>query len=340
MKKFSVIVPFYNAEPTIERVLASFISNRDFIKEVILVNDRSTDKTLDKIDNFKCFYDIKVIDNQGNKGPGPARKTGLLAAEGEWITFVDADDALTPSSLYYVNKRIEENPKAILIFTQSMFHETGQLESKTIDFSDYSGGGNFYKREYLITNKLFPHDELFMVEDEYFTNITEKHINLYGNPKEMIYRYEYPTYNVHHDWDERLSFAYSNWTQYICKYRLQFTQYYSEFFESDIENRDSLKEETLNNLIYCYCLYLSLKANEQELPFDEDEALETFYNTIQYIMKTYDLSQDQVADYFYQNPSTVHNIYKATFESVGFKFTKSFSFKSFIKYVNSKYERN
>lgn len=337
MHNISVIVPFYNAEATIERVLASFISNKEFIKEVILVNDRSDDNTLSKIDNFKSFYDIKVIDNQGNKGPGPARKTGLLAATGDWITFVDADDALTPSSLYYVNKAIQANPEMVLLLTQSMFHETGQLQKNDISFSDYSGGGNYYKREYLIENKLFPHDDLFMVEDEYFTNIAEKFIMLYGNPDTMIARYEYPTYNVHHDWEERLSFAYSHWTKYICKYRLLFIRYYSEFFENDLANREVILSETLNGLIYCYCLYLSLKANEENLPFDEDEALQEFYDAIVYIMQAYEISSDQIADYFYKNPETVHSIYKATFDSVGFTFAKSFAFRSFIKFVLSKY---
>ena len=307
MHNISVIVPFYNAEATIERVLASFISNKEFIKEVILVNDRSDDNTLSKIDNFKSFYDIKVIDNQGNKGPGPARKTGLLAATGDWITFVDADDALTPSSLYYVNKAIQANPEMVLLLTQSMFHETGQLQKNDISFSDYSGGGNYYKREYLIENKLFPHDDLFMVEDEY------------------------------HDWEERLSFAYSHWTKYICKYRLLFIRYYSEFFENDLANREVILSETLNGLIYCYCLYLSLKANEENLPFDEDEALQEFYDAIVYIMQAYEISSDQIADYFYKNPETVHSIYKATFDSVGFTFAKSFAFRSFIKFVLSKY---
>ena len=53
MKYMSIVIPVYNAEKTIERTLASLISNKDFIKEVILVDDRSYDKTFSKIDNFK-----------------------------------------------------------------------------------------------------------------------------------------------------------------------------------------------------------------------------------------------------------------------------------------------
>ena len=86
MKDITIIVPVHNAENTIERMLASFISNKDFIHEVILVNDRTTDKTFSKIKNFKKFFKIKVHDNKGNNGHGPARKAGILAAKRTLVT--------------------------------------------------------------------------------------------------------------------------------------------------------------------------------------------------------------------------------------------------------------
>ena len=155
MKYMSIVIPVYNAEKTIERALASLISNKDFIKEVILVNDRSTDNTFSKVENFKSFFDIKVIDNQGNKGPGPARKTGILAAIGEWLMFVDADDCLTANSLYYIDKKIQENSEMVLLHTQTIYYESGSFNPEHIDFAINSCGGNVYKRDYLIKNNIY-----------------------------------------------------------------------------------------------------------------------------------------------------------------------------------------
>lgn len=335
MKKFSVIVPFYNAEPTIERTLASFISNKDFIKEVVLVNDGSTDNTLSKIDNFKCFYDIKIIDNQGNKGPGPARKTGLLAAEGEWVTFVDADDCLIPFSLYYVNKQLEENNGILLLHTQSMFHETGTFDlTKGVKFSDYSCGGNFYKREYLIKHNLFPHDELFMVEDEYFNHIVKRYIEFNAKPN-SVRKFNYPVYQVHRDKLERLSFSYSNWVNYITKYRILFVKYYAEFFkdEKNITHINTMKKVILCNYAFCYCLYQSLLFQKNKFEFDEKQIIKDFYDVLQYIIKIYNITTEDVITFFYENPELMLQVYEATFSSVGCKFNKNFAFRKFIEYV-------
>ena len=144
MDKITIIVPVYNAENTIERCLASFISNRDYIQEVILVNDRSTDRTFEKIDQFKPFLNIRVINNTGNKGPGPGRKTGLLEAYTDWITFVDADDCLTPNSLYYVFKELKQYPEVVLFHTQSIYYETGLFNKDAVSHSDFSCGAGTY----------------------------------------------------------------------------------------------------------------------------------------------------------------------------------------------------
>ena len=195
MKYMSIVIPVYNAEKTIERTLASLISNKDFIKEVILVDDRSYDKTFSKIDNFKTFFDIKVINNEGKDGPGPARKTGILAATGEWIVFVDADDCLTANSLYYVDKKIQENPEMVLLHTQTIYYESGNFNPKHIAYAINSCGGNIYKRDYLIKHNIFPHDILFMSEDEYFNDILIQHIKLKESSNiSLIGYFEYPVY--------------------------------------------------------------------------------------------------------------------------------------------------
>ena len=233
MDKITIIVPVYNAENTIERCLASFISNREWIQEVILVNDRTTDNTFSKIDNFKQFFNIRVINNEGNKGPGPGRKTGLLAANSTWITFVDADDCLTPSSLRYVMQQLQNFKEIILLHTQTIYYESGNFVKEHVNHSDYSCGGNFYNRAYLIEHSLFPHESLFMAEDEYFNHIITKYIERYDNISQLIKWYDYPVYEVHHDFDVELSFSFHHWNDYLCKYHLQQAIYRVDFFKYD-----------------------------------------------------------------------------------------------------------
>lgn len=53
--KISVIIPAYNAEKTIQRTLSSLVANKDFIYEVQLIDDHSTDKTVEKAKSFMIF---------------------------------------------------------------------------------------------------------------------------------------------------------------------------------------------------------------------------------------------------------------------------------------------
>jgi glycosyltransferase involved in cell wall biosynthesis len=88
----SIIIPIYNAENYLNRCIKSVLNQTYKKIEVILVNDGSTDKSVDICNHF-CSKDerIKVIHNQ-NKGVSATRNDGLKAANGEFIQFVDADD--------------------------------------------------------------------------------------------------------------------------------------------------------------------------------------------------------------------------------------------------------
>ena len=329
--KFSVIIPVYNAEKTIERVLASLVSNREYIDEVILVNDRSEDDTFFYIENFKPFFDIKVIDNAGKQGPGPARKTGLLAAESEWITFVDADDCLTPNSLYYVSREIEENEDIVLLHSQSIYYESGSFTPDTIDQDETSCGGNFYKREFLIENQLFPHDDLYMAEDEYFNEIILIFIDNYFNEENVIHYFDYPVYEVHHDIDRELSFAFSHWTDYLCKYHLLYKSYVIDFFK-DIEIKKSLEEDFKNNFIFAYFLLQGL-VQDIENSFIQTNELIHFQNALKFYKKTYNKNEDNIISYYEENPQLVKSLHKSAISSAGFRFKEIYNFKKFVEKI-------
>lgn len=95
----SVIVPVYNAEKTISRTVESIIKQSYKDIEIILVNDGSADASLTICEELKNHDQRINVISQANKGASAARNHGIRQARGEWIMFVDADDALYPEAI-------------------------------------------------------------------------------------------------------------------------------------------------------------------------------------------------------------------------------------------------
>ncbi len=97
MPKVSVIIPFNNVENYIEECLNSVLSQTLDDIEVILINDASTDRTLEIVEWYlQKDSRIKLININERKGQGFARNRGIEIAKGEYIGFVDSDDFIEP----------------------------------------------------------------------------------------------------------------------------------------------------------------------------------------------------------------------------------------------------
>jgi glycosyltransferase involved in cell wall biosynthesis len=98
--KISVIIPVFNTEKYLRRCLDSVLAQTFPDFELILVDDRSTDTSTEICEEYaKKDRRIKVIHNAQNKGCPQARKTGLDAASGDYIQFIDSDDWIEPDML-------------------------------------------------------------------------------------------------------------------------------------------------------------------------------------------------------------------------------------------------
>lgn len=86
---FSVIIPAYNAESTIDRAIESVLDQSFPAREIIVVDDGSIDATAAKV---AAFGDRATYLYQRNAGVSAARNAGACAATGEWLAFLDADD--------------------------------------------------------------------------------------------------------------------------------------------------------------------------------------------------------------------------------------------------------
>ncbi|MCC5656998.1 glycosyltransferase [Nostoc sp. XA010] len=96
--KVSVIIPAYNTEAYLAKAIESVLEQTLTDIEVIIVDDASSDKT---VEVAKSFTDprLKVIVNQQNLGAAAARNRALRAAQGEWIAVLDSDDWYAPERL-------------------------------------------------------------------------------------------------------------------------------------------------------------------------------------------------------------------------------------------------
>ena len=106
--KVSVIVPFYNVAPYLERCLGSLCSQSLGEVEIVCVDDGSEDGSLELAEAFaRRDARVRVI-RQSHAGAGPARNAGLDAATGEYVFFCDADDEAEPELLERLWARAEE----------------------------------------------------------------------------------------------------------------------------------------------------------------------------------------------------------------------------------------
>lgn len=101
---FSVIIPLYNKEKYILATLDSVLSQSFTDFEIIIINDGSTDKSIEEVEKLK---DKRIrIYNQTNQGLSSARNSGINKARSEYIAFIDADDFWLPHHLKQIHNLI------------------------------------------------------------------------------------------------------------------------------------------------------------------------------------------------------------------------------------------
>lgn len=102
--KISVIIPVYNVELYVEECILSIFRQNYSNLEVIIVDDKTPDESMKKIEGVlkehpNTSIDFKIIHHERNMGLSEARNTGIREATGEYITFLDSDDQLTDNCI-------------------------------------------------------------------------------------------------------------------------------------------------------------------------------------------------------------------------------------------------
>ena len=109
----SIIVTNYNYAPYLQRCLRSVLNQESINHEVIVIDDCSTDNSLETLSVFK--NDIKILSTQTNSGVAAAANVGIKAARGQFIIRVDADDYVSSNMCYFMKTYLESNHDAFCV---------------------------------------------------------------------------------------------------------------------------------------------------------------------------------------------------------------------------------
>ena len=118
--KISIIIPIYNVEPYIARCLQSVMDQTyGGPVECLLVDDCGNDKSVvlaeEMISQYRGQIDFKMLHHDHNRGLSATRNTGTDAATGDYVYYLDSDDAMTPDCLALMAAEIEKYPNVEMV---------------------------------------------------------------------------------------------------------------------------------------------------------------------------------------------------------------------------------
>lgn len=211
--EFSIIVPVYNCEKFLNKMINSILNQTYKNFEIILVNDGSTDESLIICERFSSEYEnIKVI-NKKNTGVSDTRNVGIKNSNGKYILFMDADDYVEETYLEHMDLIIQKYDYNIDLINTGIYTEVtkngkcflDEIKYKTMYYSNqeeirkdlinlwdthmlYNPVNKVYSKKIIDENDLkFP--DLYFGEDMDFNMSYVKCINTFYNLDKCFYHY-------------------------------------------------------------------------------------------------------------------------------------------------------
>jgi glycosyltransferase involved in cell wall biosynthesis len=150
----SVVIPLYNKESYIVATLQSVMNQTYPNIECIIVDDGSTDKSVEIASKFISDYKLSwSLISQKNSGQTKARNCGIHQAKGEYIAFLDSDDLWPANKITLQVEAFEDNPKSVLILSSyAIFSEeksisrvvrhkkSKKMNTRWLDMRGFGGG--------------------------------------------------------------------------------------------------------------------------------------------------------------------------------------------------------
>ncbi|WP_195715244.1 glycosyltransferase family 2 protein [Ancylomarina sp. 16SWW S1-10-2] len=172
--KISLLIPVYNAGDLLHKCLKSIL-NQDigFEYEIVLVDDGSTDKSVEIIRAYQLEYSNVVLVQQKNSGSAAARNTALKYAKGEYLWFIDQDDFIDSLVLSKIYKILNAHSPDVVLMGWKHVTSDGEIKSHTKYKNGITDGTSLMKRgifpnqlwNKLISSKLMKRNSLLFKDD-------------------------------------------------------------------------------------------------------------------------------------------------------------------------------
>jgi len=207
--EISVILPMYNSEDTIIHALNSIYqqTKKQYIKEIIVVNDGSIDKSEQLVLDYKKTSIIPIrLFNQENQGVSHARNVGLRNALGNYIAFLDSDDVWNKDKIEIQVDTLKNNPHILFLggcadnkIYKSYFKKIDSLHNITIRelcFRNYPPTPTIiFKKECIAKVGYFDEEQRYGEDINYFQRFCTIYQNYYVLPISLmqigVYNKEY-----------------------------------------------------------------------------------------------------------------------------------------------------
>lgn len=130
----SIVVPVYNNEKYLRECIDSLINQTYKNIEIILINDGSTDNSLEICERYSEKFKNILVLNQKNSGPSAARNNGILHANGKYTILVDSDDYVDSNM---IEKLVKNNKQGIVVRTNIKRLKEGKIIETLYDKYEY-----------------------------------------------------------------------------------------------------------------------------------------------------------------------------------------------------------
>lgn len=148
----SIIIPAYNVEQYIEKAIRSAMNQNYSNIEVVVVNDGSSDSTLEVINGISQQPSVMTVVDQPNRGVMLARKAGIEAARGEYLHFLDSDDYMTADAIELLYAAMSQSDLDIVCSGHYRTSQAYTIEIKPNTSGEILSGNKFLLS--LITNEM------------------------------------------------------------------------------------------------------------------------------------------------------------------------------------------
>jgi glycosyltransferase involved in cell wall biosynthesis len=126
MPRFTVVIPAYNAQSSIERALQSLAMQLLSVDEIIVVDDGSSDRTVEIVQSWQNRLPLLLLRNSANCGIGASLRRGVEAASGDWVLRLDADDRWLPGHVQALVAAINQPGVCLVTSPAFLVNDAGE----------------------------------------------------------------------------------------------------------------------------------------------------------------------------------------------------------------------